>query len=456
MPAPLVAIGDSLTQGFTSLAIQQTQHGYPALIADAMGLGRRKFRLPDFRGKGGLPLNIEYLARRLEATHGGDLSLFDWITAVFRMEDILDEVEAYWETGKGAQPVAAELYHNLASWGFEVGDAYTLSARMCEQAVAKQRPDLNPVPSEARLRTALRVLNPSRDPTRANDTQVSIARRIAEQEDGIEHMIVFLGANNALGTVVQLAIDETDDHPPGPCSGKTLWSRKAFEAEFDQLASEIDRIGPEHVYVGTIPYVTIPPITRGVMRDRGRLPRGSRYYDFYTRFWIRDKDFDPDRDPRLLGSDAQAIDARIDEFNSIICGHVDRRPHWHVVDICRMLDLLAVRRNHGSSDYPLPPALAGLDTRFFEISATGKVAHGGLIGLDGVHPTSCGYSLLAHEFLEVMKSEGGVKARPIDFAAARFWDTLVSSPPRTLDDMFGLLSTLERHFHFSRLLSSEP
>ncbi len=68
--AKLVAIGDSLTQGFQSLAIQKTNLSYPALIAECLGLPIPDFRVPDFMGKGGLPFNIEWLSRELEIKYG--------------------------------------------------------------------------------------------------------------------------------------------------------------------------------------------------------------------------------------------------------------------------------------------------------------------------------------------------------------------------------------------------
>ena len=41
--------------------------------------------------------------------------------------------------------------------------------------------------------------------------------------------------------------------------------------------------------------------------------------------------------------------------------------------------------------------------------------------------------------------------RDIDFGDVRFWDSLVSKPPRTLDDVFGMLKTLEKWFNISRI-----
>jgi hypothetical protein len=71
--------------------------------------------------------------------------------------------------------------------------------------------------------------------------------------------------------------------------------------------------------------------------------------------------------------------------------------------------------------------------------------------LDGVHPTTCGYALIAQEFISVMRGFNPT-VRDIDYAEVRRWDTLVSSPPLTLYDVFGMLQTLEKRFHMSRWL----
>ncbi len=446
--AKLVAIGDSLTQGFHSLAITNTEQSFPAIIARALGLGIDQFRQPDFRGKGGLPCSIEWLARRLEETYGADLSTFEWIRAVHTITDCIDEVEDYWERGKGAQPTAKVDYHNLAVWGFEAGDALDIDAAMCAAKSADTKDNWFRPPSAPRYRTALNVLNPSRDAVRGADTQVSIAERIARRDGGIDHLVLWLGANNCLRTVVELEVRETDDDPPGPGSDRTLWKPAAFEKDFVRVAARVAAIGAQHTYVATVPHVTIPPITRGVMANRGRLPDGHRYFDYYTRFSIHDKEFDPDRDPKLLKAQAQTIDGYIDQYNGIIRRET-KKYGWHLVDICDVLDRLAVRRNHGKPSYALPAPISDLSIRFLEIQASGSIKAGGLIGLDGVHPTACGYGIVAQEFINVMRAHEPTIA-DVDFDALRRSDTLVSYPPRTLNDMLGALRTLEKWFHISR------
>ena len=355
--AKLVAIGDSLTQGFHSLAITNTDQSHPALIARAMGMELQSdFQLPDFRGKGGLPCSIEFLARRLEERYGTQLSTFEWVRAVHTIADVIDEVEHYWERGRGSQPSKDVLYHNLAVWGFEVADAYNIKASFCQEQVNNPKDNWFRPPSESRLRTALNVLNPARLNARASDTQLSIAKRIREQEQGIDHLIVWLGSNNCLGTVLDLGeLRWTGKTAPGACSGCNIWTPEAFAEEYAALERGIVDVGAKNVYVGTVPHVTIPPVTRGIMANRGRLPPNRKYFDYYTRFFIHDTEFDPGRDPHLTGAQAKTIDDTIDAYNDVI-RQAAARHNWQVVDICTVLDELAVRRNHGVPRYPLPPS----------------------------------------------------------------------------------------------------
>lgn len=449
--ARLVAIGDSITQGFQSLAITHTELSYPAMIARCMGLGIDEFRAPNFHGAGGLPCSIEWLARRLEDRHGADINAFEWIGALHTIPSLLDEVEDYWERGRGRQPHAAIDYHNLAVWGFEVADAYAIDSSLCLQWIGQSKDDLVSLPSEPRLRTAYRVLNPSQNPALNGDTQLSIAERIKQRDGGIRHLIVALGANNCLGTVVDLRIDETGAAPPGPNSEHTLWTPSAFEAEYSELLQRVSQIGADHTYVATVPHVTIPPITRGVMADRGRLPVDRKYFDYYTRFFIQDKAFNPQRDPHLTGAEAKYIDDTIDQYNATI-RRLAGQHGFQVVDLCGLLDSLAVRRNHGVVRYPLPPAFSDLSIRLFEIHPSGRLRSGGLTSLDGVHPTACGYALVAQHFIHEMR-RNDPDILDVDFDAVRASDPLVTKPPRTLDDVFAALGTLERHFHLSRWLS---
>ena len=447
----LVAIGDSITQGFRSLAISDVDLSVPAMLASSLGLDDRSFRVPDFSGSGGLPFNLEWMADKLENELGSDIRRLEWVRAVFRVVHMLDDVEDYWERGKGSKPIADVLFHNLAVWGFEVGDAYGITPAICREKMGKPKDNWLQPPSEPRLRTAHRVLNPAQLESRDGDTQLEIAKRIKERDGEIGHLIIALGANNALGTIVELDIRPTGNEAPGPSSGFTLWTPEAFREEFDTVKRRVADIGPANVCVATVPHITIPPITRGIMENRGELPEGEKYFDYYTRFWIEDAKFDPDRDPNLTKKQAKTIDDTIDDYNSIIrdCANSEG---WGIVDICQLLDDIAYRRNRGNFKRALPPPIADLSTQYFEIHPNGKIKQGGLFGLDGVHPTTAGYGLIAQAYVDAMK-QVEPNICDIDFTELRQLDSLVSSPPLVLNDVYGMVRMLERKFHFSRWLA---
>lgn len=113
----LVTIGDSLTHGFQSGAIFSTDLSYPAIIAFELGW-YDQFRRPSYPGLGGLPLNIEFLLRDLQARYGESLNPFEVPLALFRARQIMAELEDYYERGAGSEPPnVAGINHNLAVYG---------------------------------------------------------------------------------------------------------------------------------------------------------------------------------------------------------------------------------------------------------------------------------------------------------------------------------------------------
>ena len=73
------------------------------------------------------------------------------------------------------------------------------------------------------------------------------------------------------------------------------------------------------------------------------------------------------------------------------------------------------------------------------------------MGLDGIHPTTCGYAVVAKIAYEAIRAANPKMMlqsadSAFDFDFIRHMDTLVSDPPRTLDDIFGMLNSLERFF----------
>ncbi|MGJ3244522.1 MAG: hypothetical protein ACFE0I_00385 [Elainellaceae cyanobacterium] len=483
MTAKLVSIGDSLTQGFLSGSISKTSLSFPAMIARC--LGDEDFTTPDLSGEGGLPLNLEALLHRLANRYGDRINWFEAIPALLTARSFMDDVEDYWERGDGSQPLLnANPYRNLAVWGFQLGDCDTVSEKICRSYIPRAKDHfLQQIPEFSQYLTVRRTLNPSFDPRYQSLTQIDIAQKIA-REDGLENLIFWLGGNHCLGTVIRLSIEwsteaEIDKLPHERKAN--LWRPEHFRVVLHRAAEKVAAIGADHVFVGNIPHVTIPPISRGVSPGAapGQRQDPDGYFEYYTHFWIWDSDFTPDKYPCLTRAQIREIDAVIDEYNQLIQDEVERRS-WHLVDMCQVLDQLAFRRQHGDTHYQFPPDLVAalkanpatqdrvtpeghvlLDTRYARIDAQDRDPtrqyQGGLFSLDGIHPSTIGYGLSAHEYLKVMKqawADAGktVETSPLDWKHIVANDSLVVNPPANLGNLQDTLGFLYSQTPLPKLL----
>lgn len=467
----LVTIGDSLTQGFMSGAIHRADIAFPAMVAEALG-AQTSFTSPDFSGGGGLPINLERVLRTLSDRFGTRINPFEFPFATRLANSLLEETEDYWERGRGSRGVLdASPPHNLAVWGFELGDAGTITPRICEAIMPRATDALLPsLPEQAMYRTARRVLNPAGIADAMDLTQLGAARRLASL-GGIENLFLFLGANNCLGTVASLSIkrsEAADLTRLRPHRTANLYRPEHFEALFARFADEAGAIGAERIFVATIPHVTIPPVSRGVAPD-SRDEHG--YYAYYTRPWIWDEDFDPDKHPRLTREEAREIDQTIDVYNETIRKAAAQRG-WSTVGTAELLSSLAFRRSGGEPPATFPTGLKAalvshrktahlvdgdevrLDTRFI-CGDSGRLVRGGLFSLDGIHPTTIGYGLVADLLLREMARAGANgSAEKLNWEAIVAADTLVMDPPALLDSLRDTLGFLD-HCGFLSLVIGE-
>jgi hypothetical protein len=454
----LVTIGDSLTHGVSSGAVFHTSLSWPAQVARALGID--DFTVPHYGGPlDGLPLNIEALLRQAQQAFGDDISLIEKLRAPFVLHGIVDANEDYWERGPGSAPPDTDVrYHNLGIYGWDVRDALSFTAARASAAVATTQRDnlLGAKPARDNDIAASSVLAPF-----GIDASQLTAAAWHGANGGIDTLMVSLGANNALDAVVSKRVVWSDaGFDDIDVKGRfTVWRPIHFAQEYGQLVGALLEIPARRVVLATVPHVTIAPIAKGVNPDRPgeKWQEGSRYFPYYVDPWIDEEDFRASKHRHLTHQQARAIDSAIDQYNTRITDAVrgaraDGRD-WFVLDLCGVLDSLAYRRFRRDSaaavrnnwvPYDLPEALADLDTRQFKSDEHGR-SQGGLIGLDTIHPTICGYGIVAHEALDVLQRAGG-SSTPIDFAALRAADTLVSDPPAVLDDTFALIAPFAARF----------
>jgi hypothetical protein len=473
----LVTIGDSLTHGFQSLAIFNTDLSYPTLVARELGC-YDSFRHPRYGGFGGVPLNLELLVRTLEERFGDRVSAWELPLALFAARQHLAETEHWWDQGPGSVlPPRGPINHNLGIYGWDLRDALSRNADNAHEGLRTPNGHgIVPLVRNAERISAGRVLDSARTPGGLPMTPLQAAEALSREGtdvgpdgDGIETLIVLLGSNNALGSVIGLCVrwsrEGYDDLQQK--ARYNVWHPQHFAAEWAQVVESVKRIRARHVIFGTVPHVTIAPIARGVGSEKAG-PR-SRYFPYYTRPWIDEADFDPADDPHLTSDEARAIDSAIDMYNDTIVASVaaarGEGRDWRVLDVAGLLDRVASRRyvqDPGArppwwKPYELPDALRALDpvpdSHFFSSGPHGRTA-GGLISLDGIHPTTITYGLLAQEFIRVMEEAGVVFTRgdgitPREEPVTLDWpwllaqDTLISRPPRSLGSDVSLIGWID-------------
>ena len=475
----LFTIGDSISQGFMSAAAARTELCYSTLIARALGLTPGvDYRIPTWP-LGGHPVDLERLLRRLQRLYGSDIfGPFEWPAALYTIATFLDDIESHYERGPGAPdvpgPTGYDFFHNVAVRGFDVADAWLVTPELCRQQIqlgdgSGDDDNTFATPSASFYRTALEVLNPSRNAEFEQSSALDWLEHHAKT-DGVEILLLWLGSNNALGTVVDLEIIETGaigsedpiDMPQPERERFNLWTRAHFEAEYRELLRRVDEIMAQNAFadwrviVGNVPAVTIAPLAKGVdeamlMDDPfGVLPK-AKYYKYYTYFPF-DRDFAEGSTARLTRQEAYYIDRRIADYNADIArlvdeidaGHRSSRSktpvRYYLVDISRALLEAAFKRNDGQPIYEFPPYFDTLslmpNSKYYHADRNGRLVQGGLFSLDGVHPSAIGQGLVAHEFLRTMEEAGIGIPVALDWDAIFASDRLWSQPLRIMQELY--------------------
>src|ERR1051326_2078490 len=117
----LVTLGDSLTMGFQSFAIFNTDLSYPALIARELGC-YDQFTHPVFPQFNGLPLNLEFVVRQLAARLGDTMSWWGRPQAAIFGYHLATQISTFWEGPGALVAPGGPRMHNLAVAGYDVRD----------------------------------------------------------------------------------------------------------------------------------------------------------------------------------------------------------------------------------------------------------------------------------------------------------------------------------------------
>lgn len=488
MSIKLFTIGDSISQGFMSLAAARTDLSYSTLLAEKLGAhpDTDDYRYPKWP-EGGLPVNLETVLRRLTQRYGTNIRGLEWLTVLHTINEVMDRAEDYYERGAGKvdapyQDGNIEYFHNIAVQGFDLADAWLVTPALCKREIGLQDKAFPTDgyltgPNAAFYRTALKVLNPSLD-DRFDDFSAITWLETHAKAKGVENLVLWLGANNALGTVLDLKIRQTpNDEKQRPFTLShlerakirrwNLWHPEDFKAEYEELLNRVDAAMKDNsfdqwkIFVGTIPLVTIAPVAKGV-GSTTKIDGKGVYYKYYTYFPF-EEEFAHKTGMHLTMQDAIHIDDCIRAYNRFIISHIKKRNAQHgqeryfVVDIAEALNKLAYKRNAGNPTYKLPKAFDYLhpqvNTKYYHADENGVLKQGGIVSLDGVHPSVIGHGIIAYEFLQVMKEAGIVPNTSLNWDKIFANDLLYQQPIPLMHELYGHDQLAAHLLKFIKLLS---
>jgi hypothetical protein len=453
-----------MAQGFKNGGIYRTDLSFPAILANMIE-ENCCFDLPSFTAQAGIPINLEILVRGVAEEYGDDINLFKSVSAARSVYKTLSRIKSYWEGHKKSLKVEQLTpYHNQAVWGFAISDSMMIDEAYCRKTIRDNKIHysvFNVLPDHAMYTTARMVLNPTFDKETSNKTMVHNVKDLHEN-GGIENLIICIGHNNIVGAVTNLDIrlseqsDIMNYHSSRQC---TVFRPEHFELEMRALYERIAPFGIKRVFVPTLPHVTIPPAIRGV-NENGTTPKNG-YFDYYTRFWIWDDDFNPEKHPHITRDEAIYLDSIVDEYNQIIRKLADEFG-YHVVPVSRYVSTAARRRRGTYTVKPFPAGFVEalkqnpktnylvdefgdprISTDYLKLDReTGKIASGGIFSLDGLHPSTIGYGLIANIYKKHMEEQGVRFERNIDWNFIINSETLVTDPPPLLHNLRQLLRWL--------------
>jgi len=458
-------MGDSLAQGFKNGGIYRTDLSFPSILSRAMGEDVH-MELPSFSAQAGIPINMEILIRGLEEKLGDEINLLNSVQAGHHVYSTLKRIKSYWEGQRISLKNEDQRspYHNQAIWGFSISDTWLLNEKFCREYIRNNKTQysvFSVLPDQAMYTTARLVLNPAFEKKYENHSQIENLFELSD-DGGIENLIACIGHNNVVGAVTKLKIEfseESDLNAPFNARKCTVFRPEHFEQELRTLYEKISKMNVKRVFVPTIPYVTIPPAIRGVNNDLSA-PRDG-YFDYYARFWIWDDDFNPEKHPYLTRDDAIKLDEIVDQYNHTIKLLADEFG-FVVVPIARYVQAAARRRHMPDTISPFPDGFVkalkknpktefmvnengepNITTDYLRINKeTGKIEKGGIFSLDGLHPSTIGYGLIANIYKMSMEKHGVKFDREIDWDFIIENETLITDPPKLMHNLRLLLRFL--------------
>ena len=339
-----------------------------------------------------------------------------------RVRDLMDEIEDYWERGAGrVAPDVRAINHALAMYGWNLRDARSPTrASSLAAAIKPPKDDLldqlvencEPARGAARL-SALRRRDAGDDAARRG---AGAGRRRRHRDP------------DRLPRRQQRA--RHGDRPQGrlerrrlrPAQAPTRVAPGGLRApSWPCCAPRSSASAARHVIWATVPHVTVAPIARGV---GGKVAPGLALLPVLHAPVDRRRRLRPATRTRTSPPPRRAPSTtRSTLYNEAITDTVARRPRRRprLVPVRRRgrarpagpagaTSRTRARARRGGrrtrSRRSWPRCARSPDSRFLTGDGHGGRATGGLFSLDGVHPTTVAYGLIARELIDIMRLAG--------------------------------------------------
>ena len=419
MPQPaMMAIGDSLFNGVRSLTInQQLAHwSAPAQVARALGIA---FILPDY------PRNVV-------------INFEQWLREFPNLIGVADDVGnnvGFWDTfPKSALP----QFDNIAIASATYADMSCRTWKTADDEIASLHGTLGDNFGKlganiAELFFAFNtrfLLNPGADRALAAKSSLQI---VAERKP--PRLLVSIGANNGLWEM-GFAAEASGGigGVSGPFNKDDLKDLETFVAGLKALPPNV-----KHIYMNALPMpgavadmMPVPDVS-----DTSKPGAGKYYATYENRFGFNYA--------TLTGAQVAANDATVRAINERVATLAASDPRIHVVPIDQAFMAYDYKSN--------PDAKT--------VTARGKILsnlmlegpellfpdfwRGGLMGLDGMHPTIVGYAIMAQEILKSIEIHEGIAASvPPSVDLAYQVDTLLQKVPFSWDIVLDLALDIRR------------
>jgi lysophospholipase L1-like esterase len=413
----LMAIGDSCYNGVRSLTIDAALAGQsvPAQVARAFGW---PFVTPNYPRR--ILFDLEALVR-----HPGGIGTL--------RQTILDNAREWLSPGPWS---ALPSFDNIAVAQMTISD---LTMFTFNNHVGKIQPLIDDFAGNASLKyddilalyfaiNGSFLLNPSRD---AASPFASMTPLDVVENRRPKRLLVNIGINDGIWEVC--------------LSAKSAIDSAAMTAAMQDLGDrlvELRRQGAvDHIYLNSFPK---PSVVANLMprTNPQRCPPAAGYYPEYLGRLTQIG--------RLTDVEMAAIDRQVQALNADV--EADYRERFAEVGGIHFVDTYDVMAAHDNKHCrePSPIWVNHGHTQWrmtnYPLQSLGGFVGGGLFGLDNLHPSTVGYSMLAKAVCDQIAAVEGVQPpSPISYQTAFDADTLLQDVPQLLD-LEGLVLNLAFSF----------